>query len=154
MEVARALTRPVHAIEAIRDHFDEPFQIERLENRIADRVRRDFLHAALSCRGKHDDVRPVHREFLRDRFDEFVSVDLRHHEIEENEIEAAIAPEFIETDQTVFGQLDIEFHAFENRLKEDANGQVVVDDQNLPAGSVDSAGHGPPSHPFAKDVPS
>src|SRR6266568_7576713 len=138
MEVARALAGAVHAIETIRDHIDELLQIERLENRIADRVRRDFLHAALSRRGEDDDVRPVHWEFLRDRFDELVPVDLRHHEIEENEIEAAVAAEFVETDHAVFGQLDIEFHSFENRLEEDANRQVVVDDQNLSAGSVDS----------------
>src|SRR6266571_8680800 len=114
MEVTK-LGRTVRAVEAIGDHLDEFLEIERLEDRVADGIRRDFFHSALPRRRKHDDVRPYVWIFIQDLLDEFVAVDLRHHQVEENEVEGAVAAKFFQPYLPIFGELDIEAHSPQNR---------------------------------------
>ena len=43
--------------------------------------------------------------------------------------------------QSIFRQLDVEPHALQNGLQKHADRQVIVDDQNLAAGSVEPVSH-------------
>src|SRR4051812_40121430 len=131
----------VRSLQTLADHLDELLEIERFEDGVADRVRRDFLDAALPCRGEDDDVRSLLGVLLPDLDDELVAVHARHHEIEENQIVRAVILQFIEADLTIFRQLHGEFHPLQDRLQQNADGKVVVDDQYPSAASVDFSRH-------------
>src|ERR1051325_227720 len=115
--------------DAVADHLNKLLEIERLEDGAADGVGRDLLHAALARGGENDDVRPLVRHFLGDLLDELVAVETRHHQVEQNQVELAVPVHFVQPDRAVLGQLDVEFHAPQDGLEKDANGQVVVDDE-------------------------
>src|SRR5215813_5601698 len=60
--------------DALADHLNKLFEIEWLEDGVADSIGGDLLHAALPRSGENDDVRPRVRHLLGDLLDEFVSV--------------------------------------------------------------------------------
>ena len=123
--------------QTLPDDPDERIEIERLEDRIAHRVGRDLIDAAFAGGGEDDDVRPMIAVVLPDLIDEFVPVQARHHEVEEDEIVGRILLQPLEPRRPVFGQLDLELHPFQDGLKQDADRQIVIDDQDPSAGSVE-----------------
>src|SRR2546430_14652292 len=125
MEAAK-LARGVRLLQAFADHLDELLEVERLEDGVADGVGWDLVDAALAGGGEDDDVRAALREHVLDALDELVAVHPRHHEIEEDEIVAAVRTELVETDLAILGQLDVELHPLQDCLQQDANGEVIV----------------------------
>src|SRR6185503_265767 len=117
-------------IETVGDDLDERVEVEGLEDRIAHRVPRDFVHAAFAGGGEDDDVRAL-AMLPADLLDELVSVQPRHHQVEEDEIVAAVLMQLVETRGAVFGELDLELHSPQHGLQQNANGKVVVDDENF-----------------------
>src|SRR5207244_4499377 len=99
-----------------------------------------------------DDVGAAVREHVFDAFDELVAVHPRHHQIEEDEIVAAVRAELVETDLAVLGQPDVELHPPQDGLQQDADGQVIVDDQDPASAPVDFSNRHSSAH-FAKNVP-
>jgi hypothetical protein len=81
-----------------------------------------------------------------DPLDEFVAVEFRHHQIEEDQVDFAVSLQFFESDRAILGQVDIELHALEDGLKKNADRQIVVDDEDSAAGSVDLTDHGCQPH--------
>src|SRR5712691_8200188 len=143
--------------EAVADDLDELVEIERLEDRVADRVLRDLVDAALSGGGADDDVRTlVGRIGLSDLLDELIAIHAGHHEVEEDEIEAAVLPHFFQSDGAVLGQLDVELHPLQNGLQQNADGQVIIDDEDMTPRAVEfSYGHHlDPKCINAKHIPS
>src|ERR1044071_825112 len=151
MEAAE-LARRVRLFEAIADHLDELLEVERLEDRVAHRVRRGLVDAALAGGGEDDDVRPPVGKHVADALDELVAVHARHHQVEEDQVEAAVMAELVEADLAVLGKLDVELHPFQDRLQQDANGEVIVDDEDPSATSVDLS-YWHRRIDFAKNVP-
>ena len=123
--------------ETIADDLDELVEIERFQDGIADGRGGDFVDAALAGGSENDDVRALLRIFFADLLDEFVSIEARHHEIEENEVETTILLHLLQSRRPILGELDFELHAAEDGLQEDTNGEVIVDDQNPLARAVD-----------------
>src|SRR6266496_4207362 len=104
--------------QAVRDNLDEFFEIERLEDRVADSLRRDLVDATLSGGREHDDVRTSAVGILGAYVvDEFVTVDFWHHQIEQDQIDFAVAFQLFEADRPVLGELDVESHPLQDRLK-------------------------------------
>src|SRR5260370_18645997 len=137
-----ASVRAVRFGQALADHLEEFLEIERLEDGIAYGVGWDFVHAALSGGCEHHDVGASSVGIIGlDLVHEFVTVDLRHHQIEEDQIDFAVALQFLESYRPILGQRDIEFHALEDGLKKYADGQIVVDDEYFAAVSVDLTDH-------------
>src|SRR6202171_4407562 len=79
--------------EAVADHVDELFEIEGLENEVADGVGRNLVDAALAGSGEDDDVGTRVGVFSGDAVDELVAVDARHHEVEQDQVEGGVLPE-------------------------------------------------------------
>src|SRR5687767_9766040 len=129
----------VLAAEAFADDLDEFVEVEGLEDRIADRFVGDLVDAALAGGGEDDDMRAPFRKVLADLLDELVTVEAGHHEVEEDEVESAVVVDLLEAGSSILGQVDIELHPLEHGLQEDANGQVVVDDEDPASSSVDLA---------------
>src|SRR5438045_5646017 len=145
MEIASVSRMPV--AEAVVDHLDEFFEVEWLENRVADGVRRDLVDAAFSSGCEDDNMRTSAVRILRVYpVDEFVAVDFRHHEVEEDQIDLAVSFQLLEPDRPVLGQLDVESHAFQDSLKKNADGQVVIDDEDFAAVSIDLTDHSRQPH--------
>src|SRR5687768_11349318 len=119
------------AIHAFGDQGEEGFEIEGLENRVADRVGRELVDSPLTRGCEHDDMRPARAITLSitmvQTFQELIAVDAWHHQIEQNQVIGSTV-EFLESNFTVFGKVDFEVDSFENGLKEDANRHVVIDD--------------------------
>jgi len=120
----------VGAVQAVRDDVDELVEVERLEDRIADGAGGDLVDAALAGGREDHDVRPVAGISFADLLDELVSVEPGHHEIEQDEIEAAVVLQFFETGRAVFRQVDVEFHAPQHGLQQHADRQVIIDDED------------------------
>jgi hypothetical protein len=142
--------------EAFADDLDEFVEVEWLEDRVADRFVRNLVDAALAGGGEHNDMRAAFWKVLPDLLDEFVAVEPRHHEVEKDEVELAVVLDLLEAGSSIFGQVDVELHALEDGLKEDANGQVVVDDEDPASSSVDLAYRHPlplVNSRIAKDIP-
>src|SRR5215212_7649531 len=146
------------AVETFGDDLDELVEIERLQDRGADRMARDLVHAAAAGGGEDHDVRPRVVP-LPHLVDELVAVEAGHHQIEEDQIDRTVLLQFLESDRTVLREVDLELHPFQDRLQQDANGQVVVDDEDLLATAVEFVMHWhrrsvcSRSHPFAKAIP-
>src|ERR1051325_5675036 len=151
MEAAE-LARRVRLLKAVPDHLDELLEIERLEDGVAHRVGRDLVDAALAGGGEDDDVRAAVGQHVFDPLDELVAVHARHHQVEQNEVEAAVMAEFVEADLPILGQLDVELHPPQNGLQQDANGEIVIDDEDPSAASIDLS-HWHRCFDFAKSVP-
>src|SRR5918996_4690506 len=63
----------VRTADAVADHLNKLFEIERLEDGVADRVGGDLFHAALAGGGEDDDVRTAAvGQIFGDLFDELV----------------------------------------------------------------------------------
>src|SRR5437763_4558947 len=73
----------VLAADAVADHLNKLLEIERFEDGVTYRVGRNLLHAAFSGGGEDDDVRTPVRHLLADLFDELVSIEARHHQVEQ-----------------------------------------------------------------------
>src|SRR5437764_13984153 len=83
-----SLTGLMLVADAVADHFDEFFQVERFKDGVAHGVGWDLLHAALARGGEDDDVRPAADQLLLGDFlDELIAVEARHHQVEQNQIE-------------------------------------------------------------------
>src|SRR5438105_4246222 len=54
-----SLTGLMLVADAVADHFDEFFEVERFKDGVAHGVGRDLLHAALARGGEDDNVRPA-----------------------------------------------------------------------------------------------
>lgn len=124
-------------VDTVREDLDERVEIERLENRAADRVGRDLVDAPLARGGKDDDVRAMLGETFPDLLDELVPVEAGHHQVEEDQIDMAIALELVEPDRPILRQLDAEFHPPQDSLKKNADGQIVVDDEDASSRAVE-----------------
>src|SRR2546430_2042618 len=145
MEIASVSRMPV--AEAVVDHLDEFFEIEWFENRVADGVRRDLVDSAFSSGREDDDMWTSAVRILRAYLvDEFVAVDLRHHQIEEDQVDLAVSSQLVEPDRPVLGQVDVESHAFQDSLKKNADGQVVINDEDFAAVSIDLTDHSRQPH--------
>src|SRR5438034_5821995 len=108
----------VLATDAVADHLNKLFEIERFEDGITHGVGWDLLHAALSGGGEHDDVRAAALgHFLSNLLDEFVSVEARHHQVQEDQIERAVPAHFVQSHRAILGQLDVELHSTQNGLQ-------------------------------------
>src|SRR5438445_5500482 len=140
MEVG-TLGRAVGIVQTVADHLDEFFEIERLQNRVANRVGGDFVDAALPGRGEYDDVGAAIPKILSDFVDELVPVDPGHHQVEKHEIELAVLSQLFEPDGSVLGQLDVESDPSEDSFQKDANCHVVVDDENFSPFSLNPSDH-------------
>src|SRR5437764_15352027 len=127
----------MHPIEAVADHLDEPLQIERFEDRVADGIGGDLVDAAFAGGGEDDDVRTSGRVSFPDALDELVPVQARHHQVEEDEVEAAIDLQFLEADRTILRQLDVEVHSLEDRAQQNTDGEVVIDHQDSSSATVE-----------------
>src|SRR6266550_4338263 len=150
METGARLTRTMRLIQTVADHLDELLEIERLQDRVAHGLRLNLLYAAFSRGGEDDDVRAGGRIFGAHFLDELVPVDLGHHEIEEDQIESAVAAQLLQAHRPILGQLDVELHPPEHRLQENADGQVIVDDEYFAARAVDLSRHDVHRHPLRK----
>ena len=118
-------------VEAAADHLDERLQVERLEDGLADAVRRDLLDSALAGSSKDNDVRePAGLGCVVEPLEKVVAVDLRHHQIEQDEVEAGPA-NLLQSCFPVFRHRDLEVHSRENSFEENADGHVIVDDEDL-----------------------
>ena len=126
----------MRTIQAVPDDLDEGVQIERLEDRIADRVDRNLIHAPFSGGGEDDDVRSLPLIPLAYLLDELVPVETGHHQVEEDQVEPAILLQLLQTDRPILGQVDVELHPLEDRVKKDADGKIVIDDENPSSGSI------------------
>ena len=91
----------VRLVETISDDLDELVEIERLEDGIADGILRDFLDAALAGGCEDDDVRAMFREVVVDLFDEFVSIEAGHHQVEEDQVEGTVVLNLLETGRAI-----------------------------------------------------
>jgi len=127
----------VRPIQAIADDVDEGVEIERLEDRVAHRIGRDLVHAPLSRGGEHDDVRSVLPMTAVDLLDEFVAVQARHHQVEEDEVVPGVVLQNLQPGGAILGERDLEFHPLQYRLQQHANRKVVVNDQDSASGSVE-----------------
>jgi len=123
------------------DHLKELLEIERFQDRVADRLRRDFLHPAFSGCCKDDDVRPAPRIQPVDPIEELVAVHTRHHEVEQDQVVRAVLRQFFEPGGPILGELDRKLHLLQDSLKQDADGHIIINHQYLPAAAVDSADH-------------
>src|SRR5438105_15231980 len=79
--------RRVLGVDALGDDVDELVEIEWLEDGVADGIVRNFVDAAFAGGGEDDDVGTIARISLHHLFDEFISVEPGHHEVEKDEIE-------------------------------------------------------------------
>src|SRR6185436_6546008 len=124
-------------VETFGDDLDERVEVERLEDRVAHRVARDLVHAALAGGGEDDDVRAV-AVLAADLLDELVPVQPRHHQVEEDQIVAAVLTQLVQAGRAVFRELDLELHPPQHGLQQNANGEVVVNDENPASCAVES----------------
>src|SRR5207237_7688809 len=93
---------------------------------------------AFSGGREDDDVRPISVVLLPDALDEFVAVQLRHHQVEQDEIDRPVVRvQPLQAGGAVLRELDVELHPLQNSLKQHADGEIVVDDQDLSSSSVD-----------------
>lgn len=121
-------------LETIADQVDEGFEIERLENRVADGTGRDFRDAALARGGEDDDVwaaveppRPL---------EELESIDPWHHQIEKDQVVRRVFQQ-IESGGTIGSEVDLEAQTREHGLEKDTDGEVVIDDENSVTGTIE-----------------
>ena len=124
-------------VQAIGDDLDELVEIERLEDGVADGVRRDLLYAPFPGRGEDDDVGAVLGVLVGDALDELVSVEAGHHEVEEDQVERAVVLHLLQPHRPILGQLDLEFHPPQHGLEEDTDREVIIDDEDLSSRAVD-----------------
>src|SRR5882762_3452969 len=87
--------------DAVADHLNKLLEVERFEDGITHGVGRDLLHAAFSGGGEDDDVRPAVRHLLGDLLDELVSVETRHHQIQEDQVERAVPAHFLQSHRAI-----------------------------------------------------
>lgn len=123
-------------IDALGDHLDEALQIERFEDGVADSLRGNLFHAALSGGGEDDDVGPGLAESA-EVLQELVAVDPRHHQVEQDQVVGTTILKAREPGLSVLGQLDGEIHPRQHRLQQHPNRKIIVNDQNLSAAPVD-----------------
>src|SRR5688500_17084098 len=97
-------------VQTLPNDLDEFVEIERFEDGVADRVRRNLVDAALPGRREDDDVGTAGGEGAADLLDELIAVQAGHHEVEENEVERTAGLDLIEAGSAVFGQVNVELH--------------------------------------------
>lgn len=124
-------------IDALLNESQEDFQIERLENRVAHGVRRKLVDAALSGGGEDHDVRPGFAGLPVELREKLVAVDLRHHEIEEDQGKLLAVSDFLQPGLAVPREVDSEVQPFEHSLKKDADRHIVVNDEDAVTGSIE-----------------
>ena len=131
-------------IDALPDQSHEDFEIKRLEDGVADGVGRNLVDSPLSRRGEDHHMRSWMNSLVIEQREKLVAVNFRHHQIEENEIELLRAAEFLQSDLAILGQIHGEVHTLEDSLKKDANGHIVVNDENPMTASIECVtGHWP-----------
>src|SRR5438874_1926533 len=101
--------------EAFADHLDEPFEVERFENGVTNGPVGDLIHAPFPCGCEDDDVRWFWLLHV-DTLDELITIEARHHQVEQDEIKATVMPNFFERHQSVLGELDLEVHSPQHGL--------------------------------------
>src|SRR5581483_897167 len=121
--------------EAVVDQLDELLEVERFQDRRADRIRRNLVDASLARGGEDDDVRAFDGR-RADPLDEFVSIEARHHQVEQHQIEFAVGLKLLQAGCSIFRELDVEVHAPKNRLQQNADRKVIIDDENVTAGTI------------------
>jgi len=124
-------------VQTVAEDLDEAVEIEGLEDRVANGRGGDLVDAAAAGGGEDDDVRARVGILLADALDELVSVDARHHQVEQDHVDRAVAGELLQAVRAVFGELDVELHPLEHGLQENANRKVVIDDEDSSTGSVE-----------------
>src|SRR5689334_13250697 len=95
--------RRVRLRQTLADDPDERIEVERFEDRVADGVGWDLVDAAFAGGGEDDDVRAMIAVAFADLLDEFVTVEPRHHEVEEDQVVSRIALQPFQSRRPILG---------------------------------------------------
>lgn len=121
-------------IDALCDDLNEVLQVERLEDVIADAARTNLIDPPLTCCGQYDDMHVG--ICFPDLIDELVTVQVRHHQVEKNDVVGIAGFEPFQPSLTISSELNLELHPRQDRFEEHSDSNVIIDDQNLAALSV------------------
>ncbi len=114
-------------VDALADQLQEGFEIERFEDRAADRVLRDLGDASLTGGGEHDDMRSLFESKVWQSSQELVAVQSRHHEIQQNQIVDRPFPQPIDSGLAVFSEAHRESDPSKDRIEQHSYSEIVVD---------------------------
>ena len=121
-------------LEALRDDLNEVLKVERLEDVIADASRTNLINPPLTRCGQYDDMHV--RVCFPNLINELVAVHVRHHQVEKNDVVGIAGFNPFQPSLTISSELNLELHPRQDRFEEYSDGDVIIDDENLPALSV------------------